>query len=128
MPPSPTPGNAAMNERPIDVLLRANRRAGEIRREQAPAGGGAGPGVLVGAPSHSGAHLLQALDEQGWEIRPKTNDGLEPSAALAERVVAVAHQGIGLDDIHRSLSPAVVLAVLQLIEAAGLVVMEDETR
>jgi hypothetical protein len=57
---------------PIVALMLANTRAGALR-----AGAAGEPPVpqtvLKGAPSHSGAFLLQALDEMGWELRPKSD-------------------------------------------------------
>ena len=50
---------------------------------------------------------------------------LEPGNALAHRLFAAAAD---LDAVHRSLSVAQVLAAMEMLEAAGLVVMEGETR
>ena len=84
------------------------------------------PSVLHGAATHSGAYLLQALEEEGWALRPKAGDddwsGLE---ALAARALVAAAD---LDKIHKSLSLSLILAALESIYAAGLVVMEGETR
>lgn len=44
-----------------------------------------------------------------------------PSQVLAERVVAVAE---GLDEIHRSISLPQVVAVLEMVDAAGLTITE----
>jgi hypothetical protein len=105
------------------VLMRANVRAGEIRREQV--GVCSNPGVLVGAATHSGAFLLQALEEMGWELLRRPDDDLN---AIAERAVVAAHEGPGMDDLHKSMSSAQVRAVLEMLEAAGSVVMEGESR
>ena len=72
---------------PMLALLRADARAAEIRREAMPlAPVDLPPSVLRGAPTHTGAHLLKALDEQGWTLTPKTGSGdvtiaLSPKAA-----------------------------------------------
>lgn len=52
----------------------------------------------------------------------------EDPTALAQRLEAVAREGVGMDDLHRSLSLPQIRAVLEMVEAAGLVVMEGETR
>lgn len=55
---------------PMIALMLANTRAGALRA--AAAGEPPIPqSVLKGAASHSGAFLLQALDEMGWQIVPK---------------------------------------------------------
>lgn len=108
------------------VLMRANVRAGEIRREAAGSVGKSfNSGVLIGAPTHSGAFLLTALDELGWELLQRPDDDLN---AIAERAVAAAHEGVGMDELHQSISPAQVRAAMEMLEAAGLVVMEGESR
>ena len=120
-----------MSERPIDVLLRANHRAGRSRREQAGTHGSAPrtPGVLGGAPDPPPVRTCcKPSKSRGGSYAPDHRGAWKPSTALAARVVAVAHQGVGLDAIHRAFSPAVVLAALQLIDAAGPAVMEGETR
>jgi hypothetical protein len=113
-----------MSTEPMMVLLKANLRAGQLRREavNAPI---ANPGVLVGAPTHSGAFLLTALDEMGWELGRRPDDDLN---AIAERAVVAAHDGVGMDDLHRSISPAQVRAALEMCEAAGLGFTEGEDR
>jgi hypothetical protein len=117
-----------MSPDPLMVLLLANVRAGELRAE-AGLGGSIALGVLVGAPTHSGAHLLEALDEQGWELRPKTAClSSSETVEIAERLVAVAHAGVGMDDVHRALSVELIEAVLDMIEAAGLVVCDPGDR
>jgi hypothetical protein len=109
-----------MSERPITALLRADRLAAELH--QPP---NRWPSIFKGAPSHSGAYLLQALDELGWELLPRPDDDLN---AIAERAVAAAHEGVGMDELHQSISAAQVRAAMEMLEAAGLVVMEGETR
>jgi hypothetical protein len=62
------PTNAANDapSRPIDVLMRADRRAGELRRADGPPGVGHwAPTMFNAAPTHSAAYLLQALRELG---------------------------------------------------------------
>lgn len=58
-----------MGDDAMKALLLANVRAGEIRAEKA---GEAipYPGVVRGAPTHSLAYLLQALEELGWTVTP----------------------------------------------------------
>jgi hypothetical protein len=110
-------------EPPINVLLRAGRRAAELR---GIAEGSLLPTVLVGAPSHTGAYLLQALEGEGWELRPKTDaDDWSDLEALAECAVAAAAD---LDEIHKALSLPLMLAALEAICAAGLGFTEGETR
>lgn len=57
---------------PIQVLLDADRRAAELQAMEIKSL--AFPTLFRGAPSHSGAFLLQALEEQGWTLAPKTDD------------------------------------------------------
>lgn len=70
-------------ESPMVRLMLANTRAGELRREaegmQTEHGG---PGVLRPAASHTGAYLLQALEEQGWTLAPR-DESQDPSTNLA---------------------------------------------
>ena len=55
---------------PIDALMEANRLA--CRKLSEAQGTARGPySLLRGAPSHSGAYLLQALNEMGWQLAPK---------------------------------------------------------
>lgn len=66
---------------PIHVLVRAARRAVELQAGREPAAYIAGaPTVLRGAATHTGAYLLQALEEQGWTLTPKA-----PSDEMVER-------------------------------------------
>lgn len=58
------------SHRPMMALLRADLRAAEIRSE-ALGGEYVGPSVFRGAATHCAAHLLQALDEHGWQLIPK---------------------------------------------------------
>lgn len=51
------------------AMLHANRRAGELAASDGSPWGRRG--VVRGAATHSLAYLLQALDEQGWDLAPK---------------------------------------------------------
>lgn len=55
---------------PMVVLMLANTRAAELRAQEMGVER-TSAGVLKGAASHSGAFLLQALDEMGWHLAPK---------------------------------------------------------
>lgn len=52
------------------ALMRAGVRARELRDEAMGGRSTTNPTIFVGAPSHSAAHLLNALDEQGWAVVP----------------------------------------------------------
>lgn len=53
------------------AMLRANMRAGEIR-DAALGHAPSGNPILRGAPTHSCSHLLDALDEIGWQLVRKS--------------------------------------------------------
>jgi hydrogenase maturation factor len=112
-----------MSTDPMMVLLKANFRAGQLRRQavNAPI---ANPGVLVGAATHSGAFLLQALEEEGWELRPKAEHP-EDLGELVKRLLAAAS---AMDEVHQSISPGLARAVLEMAEQAGLGFTEGEDR
>lgn len=68
------------------ALLRANTRAGELKRSAVLGGDrptASPPGVVRGAPSHDLAYLLAALEESGWRLA-RTAAVREP-APSAER-------------------------------------------
>ena len=115
-----------MGERPIDVLLRANHRAGKIRREQAGTHGSPRTPACWAVPRPTPVRTCKPSKSRGGSYARSPRGWSR--APLSLRGCPVADQGVGLDAIHRAFSPAVVLAAPQLIDAAGLVVMEGETR
>lgn len=56
-------------QNPMVQLMLANTRAGELRAEAL--GESLPKTVFKGAATHTGAFLLQALDEQGWTLVEK---------------------------------------------------------
>jgi hypothetical protein len=54
----------------ITALLRANRRGADLRAHETATEKPPYASLLRGAPSHSAAYILQALDEQGWKLVP----------------------------------------------------------
>ncbi len=53
------------------VLLHAGERAQQLRNAEAGGGDGYAGSVFKVPSTHTAAHLLNALDEQGWELRRK---------------------------------------------------------
>ena len=74
---------AGITGNPMIALMFANRRAAELRAQNF-GDGPALPTVFRGAATHSGAFLLEALGEIGWELRPKSDADAQPVVAVAD--------------------------------------------
>lgn len=68
---SPQPSersNVSVIPAPFAALLIANMRAAELRAKALGEERAWPPAIMRGAPTHSCAFLLQALEEQGWTV------------------------------------------------------------
>ena len=90
-----------MSADPMMALLRANMRAGELRDEAMGFDHHHDP-ILRGAPTHSCAHLLSALDDLGWALVPKQQ--LPPSPRTTTRTTRPGGRQVPLGPAVRALA------------------------